>query len=214
MLRPMKRTKTNPDLDERITKWANEVLLETGKTRRSLAKLMGLHETVAGKLLSGKRRWLARDIDAVAKLTDRPPPPFLVGSGLLPGDGVSTTLDKIGVVGVIANMWAESVDDAPASRTVPPVIDPRYPPERQVAYQVAKPPEVWGSTADTYVVTVPWQTYRATPILGDLAVLRQSRGGLHALSLARWSGKAWTALSGPEGGQPIGLVIGWHSVVP
>jgi hypothetical protein len=180
---------------------------------------MQRHETVIGKMLVGKRRILASDLQIIARYVGQTPPSILTSAGTF---GVAGQAPSVSAVlrtsGSIGTSWVESKTESDEalnerSSSASAIIDDRFPVETQTAYSLADF-SVYGLGFQglTHVVTVPWKEFRLRPLNGDLSVLRLERGGLVAYSLARWKDGSWQVVHGAAAaaatGQMVGLVIG------
>jgi hypothetical protein len=172
---------------------------------------MQRHETVIGKMLMGKRRILASDLQIIARYVGIPPPSILTSAGTFGETGHVQPRAYVREAGVIGAHWVENPSETLAGSGAGHasiVADDRFPVDEQAAYMA---PDIThlslGVHGRTYVVTVPWRDYRVKPLNGDLAVLRQERAELVSFSLARWHDGSWQSIRGGTGGQPAGLVI-------
>lgn len=156
------------------------------------------------KLIEGRRKITAQEVREIASYLGVPPP------------GGAEFQARVPIVGAIdPGMWLErGVSRVSDATMIPPRSDPRYPPETQVAYQMAVDRPSVGLLAGDFVLAVPktnltgaaigmqFVAYRERSTLRqfELAIVESNRAGLVL--------RPASATKSDDDLTPVALVIG------
>lgn len=156
------------------------------------------------KLIEGRRKITAQEVREIAVYLGVPPP------------GETEFAARVPIVGAIdPAMWLErGVSRVSDTTIIPARTDPRYPPETQVAYQMAVDRPTVGLLAGDYVLAVP-RTNLTGAVIGAQFVGYRERATLRQFELgivgAARSGLVLMSAFNPkveDSLTPVALVIG------
>lgn len=159
-----------------------ELREERGLTQDELARRIGTTAPTVSRLEMGRRR-LTQDYMMSISRALGVDPADLVGSGLPP---VASSL-FIHVVGDVAqDLWrVPTKEDAADYTTIPVVLPQRLGKFAGSAWRVTDDHADWLVGKDGYVISVPVESLRKTPLDGDILVVRSKEGRMERTMVAR-----------------------------
>jgi hypothetical protein len=204
---------------KQLREWLEGVLKATGRNRSQLGVLLQGHRSAGTKIFNGQRKITVEDLEKLQREWGVAPPGSLYAKPE-PRSGTLTQHPDRGGIPVrgriASHTWIVEEDRHPGLR-IGGVFDKSYPLSDQSAYQIDSP----GRPGERYqvgdfVITVPFASYRAKVLVGDVIVTRRIRQRLISYDLRRAveigdKVVLQPMLEGSEGGdstdQPYGLVI-------
>lgn len=156
------------------------------------------------KIVEGRRKITAQEVREISVYLGVPPP------------GETEFAARVPIVGIIdPGIWFEKgVSRVSDTTFVPPRIDPRYPIESQISYQMAVPSLKDALLAGDYVIAVPKTTLAGAEIgkqfiaLRERSTLRQFDLGITETNRSGLVLRSASATKSDDPLTPVALVIG------
>jgi transcriptional regulator with XRE-family HTH domain len=199
--------------DDELIAWLRASLAKTGKKQADLARILQISPGQVSRIFSAERRLKYVEVVNLAKALGVDTPAM----GEL---RISREPEGIPVVGRISeSLWTSEVRGGDPQRKIGAVLHAAYPAGDQVTFEVDSPGLPGEKLAlGDFVIAVPFTTYRARPLPGDLLVCRRSRGDLSSYTLRRAAVEGGALVlrpvlegSGDDPGEPHALVISVQS---
>jgi DNA-binding transcriptional regulator YdaS (Cro superfamily) len=188
--------------------WLRDGLNQKGKTHAGLAELLGVHPSIIGKILAGKRRMLAEEVPLIADYINKPVP------GITPtASQIVATEAGVKIMGEIqSGVFIERGAGGRHPEDLAPIIDPRYPARKQFAFKLAESLPEQFLKAGCYLNAVPFSDFRKAPLEGDLIITKTAKNNLISYGLVTCQNGDLKPLVGSVGGENYALVIGDQNI--
>lgn len=168
--------------------WLKRGLKKKDKTHQGLAARMGVDRTAVTKMLQGKRKILADELQAIADYIEEPIP--VTGGGPLGKSGTKLDDDQYAPLTAIASggVWREAGGLSMLAATMESV---RAYPDHRVAGLKQHSVRIEGTDCNKLfafgdiVIFVPFSAVRAAPREGDIVEIERRKGDLVETTIRR-----------------------------
>ena len=204
---------------DRYQKWLGDALATSNISQSDLARHLDIHVSEVNKMVTGKRRIRLDEVEPIATRLGCPLP-FHEGLSKrepYPGVAIRGYVDP-------SSWWEptemrQTVDDQYKRRTAG-VIDPRYPTEKQTAFELMNSTRDGEMRRGDVLICVSFDIYRKFPLPNDILIFRATRGTLETFVIVRAVTEGSTTVlvqmltEGVVPIEPMWIVIGLFRPIP
>lgn len=189
--------------------WLLKALADTNTSKAELARHLGLDRSQVSRMTTGERSIKADEIDTIARFLGLRSP---ISDTTIKASAHNVAHTNIIIKGSIkTGAWSEMSVEYQRSFSIPHVSDPRFTKAEQSAYQMDEDAPHAGLKQNDFVIVVPAQQYRSSPIDRDVFVRQKKSGHLHQFQLLMRINQSWTnAVTGQvEDDVSVSDLVGW-----